>query len=337
MRGLVANEIITPVADMKALRFDGSALGFETDVPRPRRNGEALVRVLYAGICNTDLEIAKGYAGFHGTPGHEFVGRVVESPDPELVGRRVVGEINVGCGSCRLCQEGDPRHCPTRTVLGIKDRDGAFAEYLSLPAGNLIEVPDAIPDEDAVFIEPLAAAFNILEQVAVRASSQVALIGDGKLAQLIARALARTGCDLVVIGKHEAKLKLASKTGARCIELHEIEKKSAAGEFDIVIEASGSPSGLPLALELVKPRGDVVLKSTYHGVANVSLWPVVVNEVRIIGSRCGRFRHAIDALTASLVDLKGLVSEVMPLDDGLRAFERASDPATMKVLLRMEL
>src|SRR2546428_1535707 len=198
---------------MKALRFDGE-LKLVCDAPIPRREGEALIQVIAAGICDTDLEITKGYAAFRGTLGHEFVGRVVESPDGALVGQRVVGEINVGCGECELCRGGDARHCPTRTVLGIKGRDGAFAEFVSLPAVNLKAVPRSVSDETAVFVEPLAAALNILEQVSITPSSDVVIVGDGKLAQLIVLAMAQTGCSLTVIGRHEAKLELATRFGA---------------------------------------------------------------------------------------------------------------------------
>ncbi|HKS41370.1 MAG TPA: alcohol dehydrogenase catalytic domain-containing protein, partial [Blastocatellia bacterium] len=215
---------------MKALKFDGN-LRFVNDAPVPGREGEALIQVIRAGICNTDLEIVKGYAGFHGILGHEFVGRVVESPDASQVGRRVVGEINAGCGSCKLCRAGDARHCPSRTVLGIKARDGAFAEYLSLPPHNLIEIPDTLSDETAVFVEPLAAAFNILEQVNISSSTRVAVIGDGKLAQMIIRVVALRGCALTVIGKHEAKLALASDVGARAIQISDTNAQSAVDDF----------------------------------------------------------------------------------------------------------
>ena len=185
-----------------------------------RREGEALIQVLSAGICNTDLEIVKGYAGFHGILGHEFVGRVVESDDARLTGRRVVGEINVGCNECDLCLKGDSRHCSRRTVIGIKERDGAFAEFISLPARNLVEVPDSLTDEAAVFAEPLAAACQVLEQVSINSSSSVAIIGDGKLAQAIVRVIAQTGCEPIVIGKHNHKLELASSVGARCVQIN---------------------------------------------------------------------------------------------------------------------
>lgn len=329
---------------MKALRYDGS-LHLVRDAPIPRREGESLVEVICAGICNTDIEITKGYAGFHGTPGHEFVGRVIESPDTTLIGKRVVGEINVGCGECGLCLAGDSRHCPTRTVLGIKGREGAFAEYLSLPSKNLLIVPDSISNESAVFVEPLAAAFNILEQISVDRSHRVAIVGDGKLAQLIARVLRQTECKLTVIGKHQEKLGLAKLAGARCLKLSDCgearvldcDGRDAEGDekFDIVIETSGSPSGLPLALNLVKPRGTIVLKSTHHGSTTLELSPVVVNEIRIIGSRCGRFHPAIDLLASGGIDVRPLISDLVPIEDGLRAFDKAAAPGTMKVIIQV--
>ena len=320
---------------MKALRLDGS-LKVVGDAPIPRREGEALVRVICAGICNTDLEIVKGYGGFRGTLGHEFVGRVVESPDSSLVDRRVVGEINAGCGICELCIQGDPRHCSERTVLGIKGRDGAFAEFLSLPVRNLIELPDSVSDESAVFVEPLAAALNILEQVSIKSSHDVALVGDGKLAQLIVLVVARIGCELTVIGRHNEKLEMAQQFGAHRVFLdasapdRELERR-----FDVVIDASGSPSGLATALAIVKPAGTVVLKSTHRGPAPLEMSQVVVNEVKIVGSRCGRFRPAIDVLADGHVDLTQLISRRLPLEEGLRAFEEAAATHNMKVILQM--
>ncbi len=315
---------------MKALHFDGD-LRLVRDAAVPRREGEALIEVICAGICNTDLEILKGYAGFRGTPGHEFVGRVVESADASLIGHRVAGEINVGCGQCALCLEGDARHCAARTVLGIHNRDGAFAEYLSLPARNLVRIPDSIDDLSAVFIEPLAAACRILDQVHIDSSSKVAVIGDGKLAQLIVLAIARTACPLTVIGKHEEKLELARKSGARAVLIDRMPNE----KFDVVIEASGSRSGLPLALRLVRPQGAIVLKSTHHQKTEMDLSQAVVNEVTITGSRCGRFLPAIELLSSGAIDLRPLISCSFSLEDGLAAFEKAAEPSSMKILLQM--
>jgi alcohol dehydrogenase len=323
---------------MKALRFDGN-LRLVPDAPLPRRDGEALVQVLMAGICNTDLEITKGYAGFHGVLGHEFVGRVIESPDGALIGRRVVGEINVGCDACDLCRTGDSRHCATRTVLGIKGRDGAFAEFLSLPARNLVEVPDSISDQAAVFVEPLAAANHILDAVPIHRSSNVAVIGDGKLAQLIIRVLATTDCSLTVVGKHDEKLQFARTIGAHCFSLQDpsfggLELTNGARDrMDVVIEASGSPTGLPLALKLVRPRGIIILKSTHHGATPVEMFPTVVNEVTIIGSRCGRFAPALELLRTGAVDVIPLISAQFTLDDGLQAMQKAAQHGILKALL----
>lgn len=318
---------------MKALRFDGN-LHFVNDAALPRREGEALVQVICAGICNTDLEIVKGYARFRGTLGHEFVGRVVESPEGSLVGRRVVGEINAGCGECSRCLKSDPRHCAYRTVLGIKERDGAFAEFLSLPARNLLEVPDSVSDEAAVFVEPLAAAFNIIEQVSIGVSSDVVVVGDGKLAQLVVLVLARTGCAITVIGRHEAKLDLARIYGAHRVHLGDLTTEWN-GCFDVAIEASGSPSGLGNALALVKPGGTVVLKSTHHDLTPLDASQVVVNELNIVGSRCGRFAPALDFVKSGEVDLIPLISHRFPIEAGVFAFEQAALPNVMKVILHI--
>lgn len=318
---------------MKALQFDGH-LKVVPNAPVPRREGEALVQVICAGICNTDLEIVKGYAGFRGTLGHEFVGRVVESPEDSLIGRRVVGEINAGCGECDRCATNDSRHCAARTVLGIKGRDGAFAEFLSLPPRNLLEVPDSVSDEDAVFVEPLAAAFNILEQVKIGSSSDVVVVGDGKLAQLIVLALTRTDCAITVIGRHEKKLSLARSYGADHIHLGDLPTEWF-GRFDLAIEASGSPSGLANALNLVKPRGTVVLKSTHQDLTPLDTSQIVVNELNIVGSRCGRFATALDFIASGEVDLTQLITHRVPLRDGVFAFEQALLPNVMKVILQI--
>ncbi len=326
---------------MKALRFDGT-LKLEIDSPVVKREGEALVKVICAGICNTDLEIVKGYAGFRGILGHEFVGRVVESPDETLKGKRVVGEINVGCNTCALCKAGDARHCANRTVLGIKEREGAFAEFLSLPAGNLLVLPDSVADEEAVFVEPLAAACQILEQLEINSSTRVAVIGDGKLAQLIIRALAHTNCSLTMIGKHLDKLELANGISNTSILiesatsiLSQIIQQTNGEKFDVVIEASGSASGLPLAIGLVKPRGAIVLKTTFKGNVSLDLSQAVVNEIQIIGSRCGRFESAIKLLQDKSVEVRSLVTDRLPIDEGLLAFKKAASSNSMKIILQM--
>jgi len=316
---------------MKALRFENNELRL-ADVPLPRRDGAALVRMTVAGICNTDIEIARGYANFRGTLGHEFVGVVEESPDKSQIGRRVVGEINVGCGECDLCRENDPRHCPDRTVLGIRGRDGAFAEYLSLPPRNLLIVPDNISDRQAVFTEPLAAARAILDQVEIATSHRVAVIGDGKLGQLISRVIARSGCDLTLIGKHRNKLELASRAGVKTVELDALED-GPASRFDFVVEASGSSGGLGLALDLVRPRGAIILKSTFHGAVGLDTSRIVVNEIGVIGSRCGRFENALRMLESGCVDVEPLIAREYELAGGVEAMAEAERPGTLKVLL----
>jgi threonine dehydrogenase-like Zn-dependent dehydrogenase len=319
---------------MKALRFEDDALRL-AEVPAPAREGEALVRVRLAGVCNTDLEIVRGYAGFRGTPGHEFVGVVERAPGAEgLEGRRVVGEINAGCGACALCRAGDPRHCPARTVLGIHGRDGAFAEYLQLPAANLLPVPEELTDERAVFAEPLAAAVGITERVRIGAGARAAVVGDGKLGLLCAQALkVLTGARVTLVGRHDSKLRIARR---RDIETFKAEEMPASftRAFDVTVEASGSPRGFETALRLLRPRGTLVLKSTFHGTTELNAATVVVDEISIVGSRCGRLAPALELLRRGLVDVDSLVHEEFPLSEGVRAFTRAAEPGVLKVLLR---
>ena len=320
--------------NMKALRFENQQLNL-SDIAIPQRDGEALVRVTTAGICNTDLEIVRGYANFSGTLGHEFVGVVEASPDPAQIGARVVGEINAGCGVCELCRAGDPRHCANRSVLGIVGRDGAFAEYLSLPAVNLLPVPAAVSDQQAVFTEPLAAACEILVQITITKNHRVAVIGDGKLGQLIARVIATTECDLILIGKHADKLQLAIEAGIKTIELHKLSV-DPAHRFDCVVEASGSASGLLLALDLVKPRGTIMLKSTFHGAVQLDTSRIVVDEISVIGSRCGRFYQALELLASGKVNVEPLIAAEYSLTDGIAALEHAARVGTLKVLLNFQ-
>jgi threonine dehydrogenase-like Zn-dependent dehydrogenase len=316
---------------MRALRVDGGRASVaEVETPAPR--GEALVRVTLSGICNTDLEIARGYAGFQGTIGHEFVG-VIEDPGggPLPGGTRVVGEINAGCGDCATCRAHDSRHCATRTVLGIVGRDGAHADFLTLPARNLIAVPADVRDEEAVFVEPLAAACGVLERRPVRPSERIAVIGDGKLGLLCAMVIDAEGHVPLLIGKHAEKLALAR---ACDIETSSIEGARARGRvFDVVVEASGGTSGFELALDLLRPQGTLVLKSTFHGATPLDAARLVVEEVTVIGSRCGRFAPALDLLARRAVDVTPLVSEVLSLSHGERALERAAAPGVLKVLL----
>jgi threonine dehydrogenase-like Zn-dependent dehydrogenase len=312
---------------MRALRVDGDNVTLE-DVPEPRADGEVTVRVTMSGICNTDLEIARGYAGFRGTIGHEFVGTTED-------GRRVVGEINAGCGVCELCAGGDPRHCKGRTVLGIVGRDGAHADYLRLPARNLLSVPDAIPDVQAVFVEPLAAACGVLERcpLANAKDTRVAVIGDGKLGLLCAMVLAANGNAPLVVGKHERKLDIARRFrgGIETSSIEDAKKRGRA--FDVVVEASGSASGFDLALDLLEPKGTLVLKSTFHGATPVEAARVVVDEITVVGSRCGRFAPALDLLARGAIDVAPFVSEIVSLDRGVEAISLAARDGVMKVLL----
>ena len=316
---------------MKALRVQkGKIVVRDVDVPEPA--GEALVRVLVSGICNTDLEIARGYAGFKGTIGHEFVGIVEKSPNGEMIGERVVGEINAGCGECALCLANDPRHCATRTVLGIVGRDGAHAEFLRLPLANLLRVPEKVADEHAVFAEPLGAACGIMERTPISGDMKVAVIGDGKLGLLCAQAIALTGVPVLVIGKHAEKLRIAERRGIETANSKQAAKRTR--NFDVVVEASGSSSGFAVALDLLRPRGALVLKSTFHGATRLETSRIVVDELRIIGSRCGRLAPALDLLKKGAIDVDSLISEEYPLRDGVLAMERARKKGVLKVLLR---
>ena len=299
-------------------------------VPLPALPGECLIRVTAAGICGTDLQMLDGYAEFSGVPGHEFVGVVEDAPpaDAHWIGRRVVGEINVGCGTCERCRSGLKEHCPHRTVVGIRERSGAFAEFLSLPAANLHHVPDHVDDTAAVFVEPVAAACRILEQVVIKADTRVAVIGDGRLGNLIGQVLATRTSDLLLIGRREPKLNVARGLGldARTID------GAVPGDYDVVVDATGRPDGLERALELVRPRGTVVLKSTCNGATTLSLWPVPVHEIKIVGSRCGPFTMAMDLVAAGAVKTDPLLAGVF----ALASFEDALAMARreLKVLLQ---
>lgn len=316
---------------MLALRVEKRGLAVK-DIDLPERGDEALVRVLLSGICNTDLEIARGYAGFKGTIGHEFVGIVEDAADTAWIGQRVVGEINAGCGECALCRTGDPRHCAKRTVLGIVGRDGAHAEFLKLPISNLLAVPDAIVDEHAVFAEPLAAACGIMERAAVTRDKKVAVIGDGKLGLLCAQALALTGADTLLVGKHAEKLRIAARRGIETATTKTVAKRK--NQFDVVVEASGSASAFQLALDLLRPRGVLVLKSTFEGTTEINAARLVVDEISVVGSRCGRFPPALDLLRTGAIDVDSLISEEHPLRSGVLAMERAGKKGVLKVFLR---
>jgi alcohol dehydrogenase len=315
---------------MRALYFD-QTLQYQPDYPEPASpSGEALIRTRLAGICNTDLEIVRGYMGLRGVPGHEFVGEVVRADDvPDLVGQRVVGEINAYCGECSTCRRGNPTHCPNRTTLGIDRRDGAMADYFTLPTKLLYPVPKTIPDEWAVFAEPLAAACEITEQVRIRPTDRVIVQGDGKLGLLIAQVLQLTGCDLLAVGRHPEKLTILERRGIRT----QLSGEDIGPGADVVVEATGSAQGFATARSLVRPRGALVLKSTFHGDVSINLSMVVVDEITLVGSRCGPFAPALRLLEQRLVDVESLVHETFPLDEGLAAFERAAAPGVLKVLL----
>src|SRR2546429_8069827 len=299
-----------------------------------------------AGICNTDLEIIRGYLTFQGVLGHEFVG-IVEavhegpgaSPPTYLVGKRVVGEINAACyrSNCPSCQRGMPTHCPNRTTLGILNRDGAFAEYLTLPVANLHLVPDNVSDEEAVFVEPLAANFEILEQVHVKPTDSVVILGDGKMAQLAAQVLTLSGCEVMMVGKHEEKLALAEKRGVCIYVLAGTQNFTLENgrRVDMVVECSGSAQGLEMALRLVRPRGTIILKSTVADKSTLHLAPIVIDEIRVQGSRCGPFAPALRALSQKLVDVRPLISACYTLDEGLAAFQHAAQPGVLKVLVKV--
>ncbi|MBS1251931.1 MAG: 2-deoxy-scyllo-inosamine dehydrogenase [Anaerolineales bacterium] len=320
---------------MLALVLDDE-LRLVDDYPAPTpAHGQALIRVIKAGICNTDLELVRGYHGFQGVLGHEFVGLVEQHPDPDWVGRRVVGEINLTCGECDTCLAGRHTHCPHRTVLGIAGHDGAFGEYLVLPTENLHPVPPDLPDDAAVFTEPLAAAFEILQQAHIHPTDRVVLLGDGKLGLLCAQVLALTRCNLTIIGRHAAKLQLAEQWGiaTRLVPAEEDLPADLVREVDVVVECTGSPAGFDQALRLVRPRGTLVLKSTYHGRTHADMTAVVVDEITLVGSRCGPFAPALRLLNSGKVDVLSLIHARYPLTDALEALEHAARGGTLKVLL----
>lgn len=315
---------------MKGILFDGQLrLAEDLRFPSPGR-GEVRIRTVLAGICNTDLEIVRGYAAFTGVLGHEFVGIVDPSGDSALAGRRVVGEINAACGTCPTCLRDQPTHCPRRTALGIRGRPGVLAEYFCLPERNLHLVPDAVPDELAVFVEPLAAACEVLDQVHVRPTDRVIVLGDGKLGLLVAQVLALTGANLTVVGHHLAKLAILEKRG--------IHTCTAPGtvphDADLVVECTGRPEGFQAAQRMVRPRGTLVLKSTTHGLLKANLSSLVVDEIHVIGSRCGPFAAALRLLVQGWLDVRSLIEAEYPLAQALAAFEHAARPGALKILVR---
>ncbi|NEN94639.1 MAG: alcohol dehydrogenase catalytic domain-containing protein [Moorea sp. SIO3I7] len=317
---------------MKGLWLENQQLQLRTDLPVPSPpSDEALVRVLRAGICNTDLELIRGYYPYKGILGHEFVGVVEDGPD-NLVNQRVVGEINAACGECRFCRSGQPTHCQNRTVLGIVNRNGAFADYLTLPVKNLHPLPDTISTDAATFTEPLAAALEIQEQVRVRPDHQVLVVGDGKLGQLVAQTLALTGCNLLVIGRHHEKLANLEARGIKVGFADAITN----GSFDISVECTGNPEGFALARGALRPRGTLVLKSTYAGQLTFDASSLVVDEITLIGSRCGPFKPAIDLLAQDKVNVNYLIQAHYPVEEGLTAFNHAQQQGVLKILLTMD-
>jgi alcohol dehydrogenase len=333
---------------MRALVFDRELKFFSVHPLPPRKTGEALIKVLLAGICRTDLEILSGYKDFQGVLGHEFVGVVEDASDPSLVGKKVAGEINVGCGKCPMCCKGIKEHCTERRAIGISGKDGCFADYLTLPEGNLHCIPEDMGSDRAIFTEPLAAVFNILGSISVKPTDSVAVVGDGRLGNLTAQVMKMIGADVVVLGHHRKKLSILEWMGIdTClflgIEKKEVLVKNSRGaeiilgnaKYDVVVECSGSRSGLEVAQLLVAPRGFLVLKSTLADEALLDLNFAVVNEIRVIGSRCGPFEPAIRAIRRGLVEVRPLISARFPLEDWQAAFEMARKPDTLKIIFEI--
>jgi len=320
---------------MQGLFLERGRLSLRDDLPMPVAGvGEALIQVRLAGVCSTDLEIVKGYAGdYRGVLGHEFVGVVVEAgaeTSGAWKGRRVVGTINLGCGRCAVCLGDGPEHCPNRTTLGIHNKDGVFADYVTLPLANLLSVPDDLPDEAAVFAEPLAAALRIREQMAVRPTARTAVVGPGRLGLLVAQVMALDGTDVVVLGRRPESLSLPRELGL----VTALVGDQADDSYDVVVEATGNDAGFAHSLRIVRPRGTLVLKSTFHGNANISLTKLVVGEVTVVGSRCGPFAPALRLLRQGAVQVRPLIEAEYPLREGLAAFNHAARPGVRKILLR---
>ncbi|MBL0345689.1 alcohol dehydrogenase catalytic domain-containing protein [Candidatus Villigracilis affinis] len=313
---------------MKALWLEENKISLR-DVAQPKRSNEALIRIRKAGICSTDLELVKGYYPYTGILGHEFVGEVVDAPDAAWIGQRVVGEINAVCGTCEACLNGRPTHCENRTVLGIANRDGVFAEYTTLPLENLHRVPESVSDEMAVFTEPLAAALEIQQQIQLKPDDRVLLVGAGRLGQLIAQTLALTGCDLQVVTRHTHPQSLLAARGIRFTTAEEVQPR----KWDVVVEATGSADGFNLARKAIRPRGTLVMKSTYKGDVNVNFSSIVVDEINIIGSRCGPFAPALRLLEKREVDPTVLIVDQYKMTDAVKAFDHAAQAGVLKILL----
>jgi threonine dehydrogenase-like Zn-dependent dehydrogenase len=318
---------------MRALSFDKSLIFDARRADPIPDDGDTLIKVRQAGICSTDLEIIKGYMGFRGILGHEFVGEVVSSPNKNLLGQRVVGEINVVCGRCDLCLSGLSTHCRNRTVLGILNHDGAFADLVRLPEANLHIVPKTVDDDAAVFVEPLAAAFQILKQIKLDGRKWVTVLGDGRLGLLVAQVLRNAGCPVRVIGKHPDKLTLCEKWSIRSRPLEDISPRH---DQDVVVDCTGSADGFELAMQMVRPRGTIVLKSTSAAGKPLNLAPLVIDEIQVIGSRCGPFREALRALAEKQIDVTSMIHRRMKIEQGVEAMNLASRPGVLKVLLTME-
>jgi alcohol dehydrogenase len=316
---------------MIAVHLEDGRVEVRKTLKPPRPAGFALIRLVCGGICNTDLELQRGYYGFRGTPGHEFVGEVAEAGDRALIGKRVVGEINLACGECEWCRRGLGRHCPTRTVLGIVNHPGAFSEFFTLPESNLHVVPDEIPTERAVFAEPVAAACEILDQVVIPRGGEVAVLGDGKLGLLAAQVLVAHGVKVHLYGRHMKKLWIAHEAGAETYTGDVLPR----ARYDWVVEATGAPEGLRQAVNMVRPRGTVIVKSTLHSSVPLDTAPVVVNEITLIGSRCGRFEPALELLAGTRLRVDEMISDCFPLSQAPAAFERAAEKGVLKVLINV--
>ncbi|HEX2973294.1 MAG TPA: alcohol dehydrogenase catalytic domain-containing protein [Tepidisphaeraceae bacterium] len=318
---------------MRALVFN-NGLSFDSrHAEPPVAEGDTLIRIRQAGICSTDLEITKGYMGFTGILGHEFIGEVVESPNKNLLKQRVVGEINIVCGRCDLCLAGLSSHCRKRSVLGIANHNGVFADYARLPATNLHVIPDSIDDDQATFVEPLAAAYQILKQIQLDGRRWVTILGDGRLGLLAAQVLQAVGCPVRVIGKHPEKLALCERWSIRSRPLADIIPRH---DQDVVVECTGSAAGFELAMQMVRPRGTILLKSTCAAGRPLNLAPLVVDEITVIGSRCGPFKEAIRGLAQKQIDVVSLIHRRMKLEQGVEAMRLAGQPGVLKVLLTME-
>ena len=318
---------------MKAVVFD-NGLKLDNNYPMPvPQKGEALSKVNTIGICNTDYEITLGYMGYKGILGHEFTGVVEKAENKDLIGKRVVGEINCGCGQCDWCAQGLERHCFNRSTLGIWQREGCFAEYVCLPEKNLLVIPDNVTDEEAVFVEPLAAALEILEQVHIPPYKRVIVLGDGKLGLIIALALNVAGLDITLVGKHEEKLNIAKAQGVKTELLNNLKIEKA---YDFVVEATGSITGFETSLALTKPRGTLILKSTIAASKEFNLAPIVIDEITVLGSRCGQFAPALRMLEQKRIDVKPLISDIYAIDDSIEAFERNKEKSSVKVLVKVK-